>query len=208
MVVPGLLLVLSAALAAYALLVSGPQLGDLMLLALVSGLASLILLLLGVRRKAKGPSEGKPTAPHHGRFNRGKASARPILVDGSNVMHWQNEVPQIATVRIVVDALEARGFHPGVVFDANVGYKIGDRYQDDAAIARMLGLTENQVLVVPKGTPADPCLLQTARDLGARVVTNDRYRDWAEAHPEVRTPGFLIRGGFRDGSLWLDDLAP
>jgi hypothetical protein len=129
-------------------------------------------------------------------------------VDGSNVMHWQNEVPQIATVRIVVDALEARGFHPGVVFDANVGYKIGDRYQDDAAIARMLGLTENQVLVVPKGTPADPCLLQTARDLGARVVTNDRYRDWAEAHPEVRTPGFLIRGGFRDGSLWLDDLAP
>lgn len=208
MVVPGLLLVLSAALAAYALLVSGPQLGDLMLLALVSGLASLILLLLGVRRKAKGPSDGKPTAPHQGRFNRGKASARPILVDGSNVMHWQNEVPQIATVRIVVDALEARGFHPGVVFDANVGYMIGDRYQDDAAIARMLGLTENQVLVVPKGTPADPCLLQTARDLGARVVTNDRYRDWAEAHPEVRTPGFLIRGGFRDGSLWLDDLAP
>ena len=49
---------------------------------------------------------------------------------------------------IVVDALEARGFHPGVVFDANVGYKIGDRYQDDAAIARMLGLTENQVRCV------------------------------------------------------------
>ncbi len=208
MVVPGLMLVLSAALAGYALLVSGPQLGDLMLLALVSGLASLILLLLGVRRKAKGPSDGKPTAPRQGRFNRGKASARPILVDGSNVMHWQNEVAQIATVRLVVDALEARGFHPGVVFDANVGYKIGDRYQDDAALARMLGLTENQVLVVPKGTPADPCLLQTARDLGARVVTNDRYRDWAEAHPEVRRPGFLIRGGFRDGSLWLDDLAP
>ncbi len=206
MVVPGLLLVLSAALAAYALLVSGPQLGDLMLLALVSGLASLILLLLGVRRKR--PSGRQAPAPRHGRFNRGKASARPILVDGSNVMHWQNEVAQIATVRLVIDALEAHGFHPGVVFDANVGYKIGDRYQDDAALARMLGLTENQVLVVPKGTPADPCLLQTARDLGARVVTNDRYRDWAEAHPEVRRPGFLIRGGFRDGSLWLDDLAP
>ena len=32
-----------------------------------------------------------------------------------------------------------------------------------------------------------------------------RYRDWAEAHPEVTTPGQVIRGGFRGGALWLDD---
>ena len=35
-------------------------------------------------------------------------------------------------------------------------------------------------------------------------VTNDRFRDWADVHPEVREPGHLIRGGYRDGVLWLD----
>lgn len=39
--------------------------------------------------------------------------------------------------------------------------------------------------------------------MGARIVTNDRYRDWAEAHPEIATPGHLIRGGWREGKLWL-----
>lgn len=196
MFVPRLLLGLSAAGALAALLIYGAVPSDLLLLALVSGLASLILLLLGALRRRDGP----PTGP--------KLPKRHILVDGSNVMHWRNEAAQIATVRAVVDALTARGFHPGVIFDANVGYKIGNRYMDDAELALMLGLPSDQVLVVPKGTQADPYLLQTARDLGARVVTNDRYRDWSEAHPEVRTPGYLIRGGFRDGSLWLDDLTP
>jgi len=36
------------------------------------------------------------------------------------------------------------------------------------------------------------------------VVSNDRFRDWAEAHPEVLEPGRLIRGGFRGGKLWLE----
>jgi len=35
-------------------------------------------------------------------------------------------------------------------------------------------------------------------------VTNDRYRDWAEAHPEIKEPGHLIKGGYRDGKVWLD----
>jgi Zc3h12a-like Ribonuclease NYN domain len=132
-----------------------------------------------------------------------------IVIDGSNVMHWKDNTAQIATVRAVIQALKARGFTPGVVFDANAGYKIGDRYKDDWELAKLLNLPEKQVLVVPKGTPADPYLLQAARDLGARVVTNDRYRDWAQAHPEVRTPGFLIRGGYRkSGELWLDEVAP
>jgi hypothetical protein len=46
--------------------------------------------------------------------------------------------------------------------------------------------------------------LAAAADLGARVVTNDRYRDWVEQHPEVTEPGHLIRGGYKAGKLWLD----
>jgi len=103
-----------------------------------------------------------------------------------------------------VRQLEARGLKVGVIFDANAGYKTHDRYQDDAAMARRLGLPEERVLVVPKGTVADRFILQAARRLGAKVISNDRYRDWLAEFPEAANPGFLIRGGVRQGVLWLD----
>jgi Zc3h12a-like Ribonuclease NYN domain len=133
----------------------------------------------------------------------------PILVDGSNVMHWKDETPQIAAVQAVVQQLKSRGFTPGVMFDANAGYKLSGRYMNESDFAMLLTLSEDQIFVVPKGTQADPYLLSAARDFGARVVTRDRFRDWAEAHPEVKEAGFLIRGGYRDsGELWLDEALP
>mgnify|MGYP001134261892 CR=1 FL=1 len=129
-----------------------------------------------------------------------------VLVDGSNVMHWRDGMPSLDPVKAVVAQLTAQGHVPGVVFDANAGWKLMGRYLHDGAFARLLGLESRQVLVVPKGSQADPFLLQTAREFGARIVTNDRYRDWAAAHPEVLAPGFLIPGGMRDGKVWLRGL--
>lgn len=134
-----------------------------------------------------------------------KALGPHIILDGSNVMHWQDGAPSLVPVVAAVLALEARGFTVGVIFDANAGYKIQDRYQDDRDMARQLSLPEDRVLVVPKGVPADQDILTAARDLGARVVTNDRYRDWQADFPEVALPGFLIRGGMSVGQLWLND---
>lgn len=134
--------------------------------------------------------------------------AARILVDGSNVMHWQDKTPRIEPVRRVVADLKQQGYAPGVVFDANAGWKLAGRYLHDAALARLLDLPEAQVLVVPKGTQADPYILETARDLNARIVTNDRYRDWADRYPAVSTPGFLIRGSMRDGKVLLHGLEP
>lgn len=131
---------------------------------------------------------------------------RWIVVDGSNVMHWKDETPQIASVRAVVRLLQHRGLTPGVVFDANAGYKLAGRHMNDKALARLLGLPVDQVLVVPSGTPADLFILAAARDHGARVVSRDRFRDWAADYPEVRDPGFLIRGGFSNGGeFWLEE---
>ena len=104
----------------------------------------------------------------------------------------------------VVDELRARGYTPGVVFDANAGYLLIGRYQHDKALSSQLDLPVDRVLVVPKGTPADPYILQSARDYGGQVVSRDQFRDWAEAHPEIAEPGHLIKGGYRNGKLWLD----
>lgn len=190
MVAPFVLILISIAIAGYSAVKDGPILSDLVLLSAVMTFASLILLVRAIVA----------------RLRRVAGDAPPwILVDGSNVMHWRDKTPQLATVQDVLQVLKARGFSPGVVFDANVGYKVAGRYQDDRELARILRLPEDRVLVVPKGSQADPYLLQSARDLGARVVTNDQYRDWSEEFPEIRNKGFLIGGGYRAGKLWLDD---
>jgi hypothetical protein len=81
---------------------------------------------------------------------------------------------------------------------------LGDRYLGPVALARLLGLPIRHVFVAPKGTPADPLLLQRAERLRARVITNDRFRDWVDDHPQLQDPGFLIKGQMRDGALSLD----
>ena len=50
---------------------------------------------------------------------------------------------------------------------------------------------------MPAGTDADFFIIQLADQLGARVVTNDRYKDYAERHPwiqERRIPYMIVKG--------------
>ena len=126
-----------------------------------------------------------------------------IVVDGSNVMYWEGEKPSLVTVRHVLKAVQEAGFVPLVWFDANVGYLTQGAYLRPEQLSRMLGLAKGQVLVAPKGVPADPLLLEEAARLGTRVVTNDRFRDWAEAHPAVRDAGFLVGGRMTGGVVRL-----
>ncbi|GAA6193023.1 hypothetical protein [Phaeobacter sp. NW0010-22] len=153
--------------------------------------ALIVIIFLIVRLVRK--SEAKPSKDENW-----------VILDGSNVLYWKDETPQIKTVREVLTRLKELGFTPGVMFDANAGYLVSGSYQHDHRFSQQLGLPESHVMVVPKGTPADPYILAAARDLGARIVTNDRYRDWEKKHSEIRTPGFLIKGGYRSGKLWLD----
>jgi hypothetical protein len=126
-----------------------------------------------------------------------------IVVDGSNVMYWDRETPSFETVRQVLRAVEAEGLVPLVWFDANAGHVVAGRYMRPERLAKTLGLQQGQVLVAPKGTPADPLLLEEAARLGVRIVTNDRFRDWAEDHPIVRDPDRFVRGRVRDGVALL-----
>lgn len=135
---------------------------------------------------------------------RGRKTANRILVDGSNVMHWNGpgngRGADINVVRGVVRALSADGYEVGVIFDANAGYKIANRYMNEGTLARLLRLKKDQVMVVPKGQPADGFLLLAAREMDAPIVTNDRFRDWRDAFPESADPGRLVRGDWRNGA--------
>ena len=182
--IPFVLLGLSAL--GYALAQNLPGYADLGLLGLVTGAAALLLILQAFFRRSRQKSE-----PY-------------ILLDGSNVMHWDNGEPSLEPVREVVSHLRQQGFRPGVVFDANAGYKLEGRYFNHRLLARKLGLSPDLVLVVNKGEVADGVILEFAQAHNARIVTNDRFRDWAEQFPQVAEPGYLIQGRFCKGALQLD----
>ncbi|MFT7596251.1 MAG: hypothetical protein ACI8R4_003586 [Paracoccaceae bacterium] len=165
-----------------------PEWSDLLLIA---GPCTLACIFLWVRNKIRHAHTKQDTQ-------------KRLVLDGSNILHWKDGTPQIETLREVIRHISTLGFTPGVVFDANAGYLISDKYLHDTGFSMVLGLPAECVMVVPKGSPADPTILDAARKLGAQVVTNDRFRDWAENYPEVADPGFLIRGGYRSGRLWLE----
>jgi hypothetical protein len=153
------------------------------------GLVLLVVLVILLRRR------GKARRPR-----------QAVLIDGSNVMHWQENAPSLNPLRDLVRDLTRVGLTPGVVFDATAGYKLSGQYLGERELARLLHLPAEQIFVVPKGSQADGYLLETARNLQAQIVSNDRFRDWAGEYPEVDEPGRFIRGGVQDGRVWLEGL--
>lgn len=140
------------------------------------------------------------------RPDRGKAgrTGRPIAVDGSNVLYWKGDAPHLATVADVLLLLEAQGRAPKVWFDANVGYLVAKRYLNATELAKMLKIDPSQVVVAPKGEPADPLILEHALRRDMQILSNDRFRDWQERFPAVTEPGRLLRGQYAKGQLRLD----
>lgn len=157
-----------------------------------------------VRREPLPEYKRPPVRPKpHVRRKRTPENRPYAVVDGSNVMHWRDNTPDLGTVIATVDILQARGYRTGVIFDANAGYKLTNRYQDDAQLAYLLGLPATDVFVVPKGQQADPFLLDFASNSDAIVVSNDRFRDRIADYPALSAPGRLIRGGWQDGKVNL-----
>ncbi len=187
MIVPLVLFLIS--FGGVAISLAMPNMSDMLLIAGPACIASLYLLARAWLAARQSTSVIEP---------------KWIVVDGSNVMHWADDTPRIEPLREVLGYLKSLGFTAGVVFDANVGYLIRGKYQHDRALGKLLGLPQDRVIVVDKGTPADPTILKAARNLNTCVVTNDRYRDWTDQYPEVCRSGFLIRGDYRKGRLWLD----
>lgn len=206
MIVLRLLLVLSLALSAVGWLLPDLWFGAALPLGLIAATAVVLLMLRhGISSPAGNQDRASPRAlpkARGGLFRR--PVVRPkILVDGSNVLHWAGQGPDIETLRGVLREIDSQGLEPIVYFDANVGYLVGDRWLGPGPMSRKLGLDFHNVVIAGKGTPADPLLLDAARRSGARIVTNDRYRDWYEKYPEAAAPERVVRGWAGEGRVSL-----
>jgi len=102
-----------------------------------------------------------------------------VLVDGSNVAHsTEGERPQLANIIAVRRKLADEGREPIVVVDASLRHQIDDRAGYEQLV------DDGIVRQAPAGTDADYFLLSFARELDARIVSNDRFRDRIKQFPE------------------------
>ena len=112
----------------------------------------------------------------------GNGEALPrAIVDGSNVAHSsEGDEAKLHNVVLVVKKLKAEGYDPIVVADAALRHQIDDKEGYERRVE------EGKIRQAPAGTDADYFILAFARELDAVVVSNDRFRDRAEAFPEAR----------------------
>ncbi len=188
---------------AFAALVHGPRETVPPVIALLLALLGLSLLwaLSGYLARAVAPRAA--TRPDVA------AQGHPVIVDGSNVMHWDADAgPSLVVLRRVLDDLCRQGLRPIVYFDANAGYKLENRHMGGDELAQRLGLDPAQVTLSPSGTPADPLLLAHAVRDGLQVVTNDRYRDWRAQFPALADRRMRVGGGHQGGQVTLRGLVP
>jgi hypothetical protein len=117
-----------------------------------------------------------------------------VLVDASNVAHaTEGGEARLENIKIVQAKLLEDGFEPLVVADAALRHQIDNKQAYEAMIEN------GQVHQAPAGTDADFFILSFARELNARILTNDRFRDRAAEFAEERER--IIRFMIVDGEV-------
>ncbi len=119
---------------------------------------------------------------------------RPIIVvDGANVAYGERSkggAPKVNNLIAMREALEQEGYSPIIIIDASLRHAIDDPDKLEALIQQQI------VRQAPAGTDADYFVLETAEMYEARVVSNDTYEPYREAHPwiyERRVPFMVIK---------------
>lgn len=103
-----------------------------------------------------------------------------VLVDGSNVAHsTEGEKAQLMNILAVREKLAEEGLEPVVVVDAALRHQIDDRAGYEQLVE------QGVVRQAPAGTDADYFILSFARELDARIVSNDRFRDRLRDFPDA-----------------------
>jgi hypothetical protein len=117
-----------------------------------------------------------------------------VVIDGANVAYEERSgggKPKLSNLLKVRRELEERGCEAVIIVDASLKYDIDDQEQLETLIR------SQQIRQVPAGTDADFFIIQFAHELDALMVTNDRYRDYAERFPwipERRLPYMIVKG--------------
>ena len=123
--------------------------------------------------------------PRLGRKSRCLAGRR-FVIDGTNVLllHGRRK-PDLRYLLTICEFIAANGGSFECVFDANTAYLLRDYRPTQLALYSWLlcqSAPGTCFDTVPGGTQADDRILERAREQGADVISNDRFRDRAQRH--------------------------
>ena len=119
---------------------------------------------------------------------------KTVVIDGANVAYEERSAggkPKLSNLLKVRRELEERGQEAVIIVDASLKYDIDDQEQLEQLIR------SQQVHQVPAGTDADYFILEIADQHDARIVTNDRYRDYQDRYSWIearRLPYMIVKG--------------
>lgn len=163
-------------------------------MAIIAAAAAITLALLYRQRQTKPKRIRKSTDA--------KPNGRRIVMDGTNVMYWEDETAQLDTLRAVVDYLIQREITPIVFLDASSRHHLKDTSLTERGFAGALGVPQKQVMVCPAGTEADVFILKFAKREGLPILSNDRFGDRAKLAKGIK----IVKGVMAAGRPILDGL--
>ncbi|AGN16902.1 MULTISPECIES: NYN domain-containing protein [Methanobrevibacter] len=100
-----------------------------------------------------------------------------VIVDASNVAHFrknENDEPMLANILAAVDALEAKNDEFMVIADASLSHDIDNKEDYHKLVA------DESIEEVPTGNNADHYILKIAEENNARILSNDKFRDFKD----------------------------
>lgn len=105
---------------------------------------------------------------------------KTAIIDGSNVAHSsEGDKARLRNIDLVRAKLVEEGIDPIIVADAALRHQIDERARYEQMIE------DGKIKQAPAGTDADYFILSFARELEASIVSNDRFRDRADAFPDA-----------------------
>lgn len=159
------------------------------------GVIATVRGIRGFLRRLVGGEGGAPKGVKPQRPAKSSKRKTGYVVDGSNVMYWAGDGPDIGSVNAVVQRMKATGKDFHVFFDASVGYKLFDRHASASEMAQGLNLHANQVTIVPGGTDADVFILKYAARHRDTIVSNDQFKDNAKLAKGLPRMRGVVSGG-------------
>lgn len=106
---------------------------------------------------------------------------RTVIVDGNNVAYHlaSQGKPNARNLILAYRSLTTTGFKPIFVVSSALIHKI------DNPNSLNEFLLSAEVIEAPRGTDDDLKIIQTARELNAHIISNDRFLDWTERYPWI-----------------------
>lgn len=117
-----------------------------------------------------------------------------VVIDASNVAHTnkkEDSKPLMSNILAAVDALKESGDEFVIIADASLRHEIDDKEQYEKL------LESDNVEEAPAGMDADHFILELATNENAKILSNDKFRDYADEFTNInsmRIP-FLIENG-------------